>query len=80
MRFTITDDWILDAMRSGAVTSRDLTECYERSIGIKLGYNDGQHIRAWMNRRLHVLQGRGLVDTVGICEISGVKYNAWMVI
>ena len=80
MRFTITDDWILDALHSGAVTSRDLTECYERSIGSKLAYADGQHIRAWMNRRLHVLQGRGLVDTVGICEISGVKYNAWMVI
>ena len=80
MRFTITDDWILDALHSGAVTSRDLTECYERSIDTKLGYNDGQRIRAWMNRRLHVLRGRGLVDSVGICEISGVKYNAWTVI
>ena len=80
MRFTITDEWILDALHSGAVTSRDLTECYERSIGSKLAYADGQHIRAWMNRRLHVLQERGAVDIVGICEISGVRHLAWMVI
>lgn len=80
MRFTITDEWILDALHSGAVTSRDLTECYERSIDTKLGYYDGQLIRTWMNRRLRVLQRRGLVDRVGICEICGMKYNAWTVI
>ena len=80
MRFTITDDWILEALHSGAVTSRDLTDCYERSIDAKLGYNDRQRIRAWLNRRLHVLQERGAVDIVGICEISGVRHLAWMVI
>jgi len=78
----LTDDWILQQLREGAITTRDLMLAYERE------FRDGEEFSGFLltsfkekaYRRLRILERRGRVERCGKCQLLYTQYTAWRII
>lgn len=77
----LTDDWILQKLREGAVTTHDLQKAYEHDIaGYPLTEWQISPFKERAYRRLRILEKRGHVERCGKCQLLYTRYMTWRII
>ena len=77
----LTDDWVLQKLREGAITVRDLRLAYEREIAhIELTPYLISCFKERAYRRLRKLEKDGRVERCGKCQLLYSQYMTWRII
>lgn len=76
----LTDEWIKQQLREGAITTGDLCSAYERFI---LGHKLPDYERTLLKRKcchmLHSLEKYKEVERCGCCMVLASRYQTWRV-
>ena len=78
----LTDEWILQQLREGAVTTRDLMLAYERE------FRNGEEFSGFLitsfkeraYRKLRILEKYGRVERCGMAQLLYTQYMTWRII
>ncbi len=78
----LTDEWLLQKLREGAITTRDIMLAYERE------FMDGKKFSGFLltsfkeraYHRLRILERRGLVERCGKCQLLYTQYMTWRIL
>ena len=77
----MTDEWILQQLREGAITTGDLCKAYERFLlGHPLKDYERSQFMAKASHALHRLEKYRFVERCGCCNVLSVRYQTWRVL